>query len=198
MYILGKINRKILFALLRLLQRVRILFYSSISSLKTNGRVICYQPLHALGAGKLNVGVDVKVGVFPSPFFFTSHGYMEARYPSAVIEIGDNTWINNGFVAIAEYTKISIGKRCLIGLNVEVLDSDFHGLEIEKRGISDPLLARPVFVENDVFIGNNVKIQKGVVIGCGAVIANGSIVTRNVPEKAVVGGNPAKIIKMID
>lgn len=198
MNILGKINRKVIFILLRLLQRIRILFYSSISSLKTNGRVVCYQPIHALGAGNFNVGVDVKVGVFPSPLFFTSHAYIEARNSSAVVEIGDNTWINNGFVAIAEHSKITIGQRCFIGLNVEILDSNFHGLEIENRRFSDPLLARPVIVENDVFIGNNVKIQKGVLIGCGAVIANGSVVTRNVPAKAVVGGNPAKIIKMID
>ena len=41
-------------------------------------------------------------------------------------------------------------------------------------------------------------ILKGVTIGEGAVIGAGSVVTKNVPAYAVVGGNPAKIIKMIE
>lgn len=50
-------------------------------------------------------------------------------------------------------------------------------------------------IENDVWIGHDVTILRGVTIGNGAVIAAKSVVTKNVPPYAIVGGNPAKIIK---
>ena len=46
-----------------------------------------------------------------------------------------------------------------------------------------------------MWIGCNCIILKGVTIGEGAVVAAGSVVTKDVPPKALVGGNPAKIIK---
>jgi acetyltransferase-like isoleucine patch superfamily enzyme len=53
----------------------------------------------------------------------------------------------------------------------------------------------PIIVEDDVWIGFGCIILSGVKIGQGAVIAAGSVVTKDVPRYAIVGGNPAKIIK---
>lgn len=50
-------------------------------------------------------------------------------------------------------------------------------------------------VGNDVWIGENVLIKSGVKIGNGAVIGMGSVVTKDVPDYAIVAGNPARIIK---
>lgn len=50
-------------------------------------------------------------------------------------------------------------------------------------------------IENDVWIGFGAIIKAGVHIGNGAVIAMGSVVTHDVPDYAVVGGNPARIMK---
>jgi maltose O-acetyltransferase len=146
----------------------------------------------------MSVQRGVSIGVFPSPFFFSTYAYLEARQTSASISIGAGTWINNNFCAIAEHTSITIGKNCRIGANVEILDSDFHGIRIDERGLSSAEWARPVRVGDNVFIGSNVKIMKGVSIGSGSVIANGSVVSRDIPAGVVAGGNPVKVIKSLE
>ncbi len=50
-------------------------------------------------------------------------------------------------------------------------------------------------IGNDVWIGNNVTLMEGVIIGDGAIVASGSIVTKDIPNYAIYGGVPAKLIK---
>lgn len=52
-----------------------------------------------------------------------------------------------------------------------------------------------IIVADDVWIGENAIILSGITIGQGAVIAAGAVVTKDVPPYAVVGGNPARVIK---
>ncbi|MGM1299845.1 DapH/DapD/GlmU-related protein, partial [Enterobacter hormaechei] len=56
---------------------------------------------------------------------------------------------------------------------------------------------KPVTIGDNVWIGGRAIINPGVTIGDNAVIASGAVVTKDVPANAVVGGNPAKIIKML-
>ena len=56
----------------------------------------------------------------------------------------------------------------------------------------------PIKIGNDVWIGCNSIILKGVTIGDGAIVAAGSVVTKDVPDYAVVGGAPAKVIRFLD
>ena len=53
-----------------------------------------------------------------------------------------------------------------------------------------------VIIEDDVWIGANVTILKGVTIGRGSVVAAGAVVTKTFPPYSIIGGVPAKIIKM--
>ena len=55
---------------------------------------------------------------------------------------------------------------------------------------------KPVIIGNDVWIATRAIILPGVHVGNGAIIAAGSVVTRDVPDYSIVGGNPAKVIKM--
>ncbi|GET45287.1 acyltransferase [Capnocytophaga felis] len=56
-------------------------------------------------------------------------------------------------------------------------------------------IIKSVTIKDFVWIGSNVTIVPGVTIGEGAVVGAGSVVTKNIPDCAVVGGNPAKILK---
>lgn len=193
-----RVWRPLLLKVTLLIQGGRIIKYRLISYLKIEGTIIRYQPVHAVGAGVLKVEGEVKIGVVSSAFFFSSYAYIEARNSASSISIGDGTWINNGFSAIAEHSSITIGQRCLIGTNVEIMDSDFHGLELAERTKSVPARCKPVIVEDDVFLGSNVKVLKGVRIGRGSVIANSSVVTKDVPAYTVAGGNPVRVIRSLE
>jgi maltose O-acetyltransferase len=172
--------------------------YRGLSSAVVRGKPTLYQPLQTVGSGVIEFSGLVKIGVYPSPYFFSTYAYIEARKSTATISIGDGTWINNGFSAIAEHTSITIGQRVMIGTHVEVFDSDFHGMRVGDRNISRSDWAQPVVIENDVFLGSNVRILKGVTIGRGTVIASGSVVVKSIPPCVIAGGNPARVLKTID
>jgi maltose O-acetyltransferase len=55
--------------------------------------------------------------------------------------------------------------------------------------------AREVVIEDDVWIGTNAIILPGVRLGKGSIVAAGAVVTKDVPPYAIVGGNPARLLK---
>lgn len=193
----NKLRARLVARLVAAAQAPRILKYRLLSDCRMLGRPELLQPLQLTGRGEICFEGRVKIGVFPSPYFFNGYAYLEARNPGARISIGDGTWINNNFVAISEHKSITIGKNVLIGTFVEIFDSNFHGLEPERRRVSSPDEAAAVVVEDNVFIGSNVKILRGVTVGRDSVIANGSLVTRSLPPRVVAGGNPARVLKQL-
>jgi len=106
------------------------------------------------------------------------------------ITIGDNFYMNTGCHILGE---IIIGNDVLIGPKTVIWGRD-HGIRRGELIRKQPRIKRPIKIGNDVWIGANVTVLKGVCIADGAVIGAGSVVTRNIPEYAVVAGNPAKVI----
>ncbi len=86
---------------------------------------------------------------------------------------------------ISSKVKIEIGDSTIIGHQVLMLDTDFHGIDghPEKQG--------PIKIGKHVWIAARAIILKGVTIGDNAIVAAGSVVTKNVAENAIVAGNPA-------
>lgn len=109
------------------------------------------------------------------------------------IEIGDNSGIG---INCQLFGPIKIGCDVMMSSDVIILTANhkFDRLDIPMRqqGSNSP---RPVTIEDDVWIGTRVIILPGVKIAKGAIIGAGAIVTKDVPGYAIVGGNPAKIIK---
>lgn len=153
------------------------------------------QPVLFLGEGKIEIAPSATLGYFPSARFYSGYIHVEARSRDAKISIGENTYLNNDAVLVAEKASITIGAGCLIGTNFHCLTSDFHGLDPRDRA---NYKSAPVKIGDNVFIGSDVTILKGVSIGEGATVAAGSVVTKSFPENAIIGGNPAKLIKFFE
>jgi len=128
-------------------------------------------------------------------------GYGVIIYPGVWISPGKNLVVEDCVdlakdVLITTGGGVFIGKRTLIGYRTQILSADH---KIPPRGEPFPVSGdkySPIRIENDVWIGANCIITSGITIGEGAVIAGGSIVTKNVEPYAIVGGNPAKLIRM--
>lgn len=88
------------------------------------------------------------------------------------------------------FNSISIGSDVCISEGVTIRDSDNH--YIFRDGYE---MSLPISIGNHVWIGINATILKGVTIGDGAIIAAGAVVTQDVPENALVGGVPARVIR---
>jgi len=105
------------------------------------------------------------------------------------ITLGDGVYINAGCVFL-DSGAVTIGRRTLIGPAVQVYCADHHRDPVRRARGEE--IARPVAIGQDVWVGGAAVILPGVTIGDGAIIGAGSVVTRDVPEGAVVVGNPAR------
>lgn len=178
-------------------QRIRIYIYRALSgNNQVTGKPLIHQPVLFSGLGNISIGENTSLGYFPSPGFYTSYIHLEARNMGSKIVIGSNVFFNNNLTVICDKTTIKIGDNVLIGTDVEILDSDFHGIHPDERNSGNHLCA-PVTIHDNVFIGAHAKILKGVVIGKNSIVAHSAVVTKDVPENVIVGGNPAKFIKSI-
>jgi maltose O-acetyltransferase len=116
-----------------------------------------------------------------------------AAFPGGSLSIGANTFINSG-VSICAQHYVTIGENCAIGNYSLIMDTDFH----QVNAITELPHARSVIIEDDVWLAARVTVLKGVTIGRGAVVGAGAVVTKNVPPYTVVGGVPAKTIRILD
>lgn len=101
--------------------------------------------------------------------------------------IGDNTQIHC-------CNNITIGDRVLISWGVNILENYYH----TTGGGDESIKSAPIIIENKVWIGCNAIILAGVTIGEGSVVAAGAVVTKDVTQKSLVAGNPAKVIRQTE
>jgi acetyltransferase-like isoleucine patch superfamily enzyme len=140
---------------------------------------------------------------------FTLH---QAESKVANVQVGDYTYTADvvpEFIAYLPTDTLIIGKFCSLA-NGAIL---FAGGEHRHDWISaypfriafgDPLANKdghpaskgPTIVGNDVYLGYHAIVLSGVKVGNGVIIGAGSVVTQDVPDYAIVGGNPARVIKM--
>ncbi|WP_150452019.1 acyltransferase [Arenibacter lacus] len=113
------------------------------------------------------------------------------------ISIGNNCLINHNNVLQAgkENGKIIIGDNVMTGPNVMMFSFNHGMMKNDVPMIDQNYIDGDIIIEDDVWIGAGVVILKGVKISKGAVVASNAVVNKDVPEYAIVGGVPAKLIK---
>lgn len=121
------------------------------------------------------------------------HGYVAAHaYVTDSVELGDHCSINP-FATLRGPIKGGSGVRigayaCLTGFN--------HGFsDVTKPVWQQPHTSKGIVLGDDVWIGSHVTVLDGVKVGSHCILAAGAVVTKDVPDYAIVGGNPARVIR---
>ena len=147
-----------------------------------NGSYHTPEELRNLFSRLIGRPVDETFGLFPP--FYTDCGKN--------IHIGKHVFINMG-CKFQDQGGIYIDDGALIGHNV-VLATLNHAISPKDRS---SMLPSPIHIGKNVWIGANATVLPGVTIGAGAIVAAGAVVTKDVPENTIVGGVPAKVIRVI-
>lgn len=122
-----------------------------------------------------------------------------------LVKVGNATYGGIKVLSFNLQEKLSIGNYCSIGPEVVFILSADHALDhistfpfrvkcLHNSGF-EGISKGDIIVEDDAWIGYGAIILSGVHIGQGAVIGAGAVVTSDVPPYAIVGGNPAKVIR---
>jgi acetyltransferase-like isoleucine patch superfamily enzyme len=135
---------------------------------------------------------------------------------NAVLELGRWSWIGHGCkirchegrvslgaksvmgqeCTISAYQHVSIGRECVIADRVMLIDFDHGSVEVDRPIRLQGIYKRDVHVGHNVWIGYGACILRGVSIGDNAIIGTNSVVTKDVEPNAVVGGVPARVLRM--
>ncbi len=117
------------------------------------------------------------------------------RCHEGLVEIGAKTAMGQE-CTISAYQHVRIGEQCVIADRVMFIDFDHGVVEVERPIRLQGIYKRDVEVGNNVWIGYGACILRGVSVGDNAVIGTNAVVTKDVPANAIVGGVPARIIRM--
>jgi acetyltransferase-like isoleucine patch superfamily enzyme len=135
---------------------------------------------------------------------------------NAVLELGRWSWLGHGCkvrchegvvslgaksvlgqeCTISAFQHVSIGRECVVADRVMLIDFDHGIVEVDRPIRLQGIYKRDVRVGNNVWIGYGACILRGTTVGDNAVIGTNAVVTRDVPANAIVGGVPARLIRM--
>ncbi len=149
-----------------------------------------YVKVSALCKEHLTFGNNVKIGAYSQVIASTSFNNI-----GEYIRIGDNVGIGE-FAYLGGGGGLEIGDDCIIG--------QYLSCHPENHNYNDPkelirlqgVTRKGIKVGENCWIGSKVTILDGVTVGANCVIAAGAVVTKDMPANAVIGGVPAKVLKM--
>ena len=133
-----------------------------------------------------------------------------AAVQTRVLELGDNSYVAayayltdevrtgrhctiNAFSVVRG--AVTLGDAVRIGAHTSILAFNHTMADPDIEVFRQPITSKGITVGDDVWIGSHVVILDGVSIGSKAVVAAGAVVTKDVPDGAVVGGNPARHLR---
>lgn len=148
--------------------------------------------LMVTGPERIHLGSSVYIGAYGRLQVF---GVYAGYTYNGAIRVGDRTRVEP-FSHIGSAYDIRIGADVTIASRVTILDHD-HGTAISGQSVLDQhLVGAPISVGNYCWIGEGAFIGKGVNLGENCIVGANAVVTRSFPPGAVVGGVPARLIRM--
>jgi acetyltransferase-like isoleucine patch superfamily enzyme len=141
---------------------------------------------------KLEIGRDAKLTV--GRWAWIGHG-CKIRVHEGEVDIGAKTVMGQE-CTISAFQHVSIGRECIIADRVMLIDFDHGAAEVERPIREQGIYKRDVRVGHNVWIGYGACVLRGVSIGDNAIVGTSAVVTGEVPANAVVGGIPARVIRM--
>jgi acetyltransferase-like isoleucine patch superfamily enzyme len=146
----------------------------------------------------LGRGLQIQIGkrgrVWFGRFVWIGDGTKIRCHEGEVI-IGEKTVLGQE-CTISAYKHVRIGEQCVIADRAMFIDFDHGVVEVERTIREQGIYKRDVDVGSNVWIGYGACILRGVQVGDNAIVGTNAVVTADVPTNAVVGGIPAKVIRM--
>ena len=97
---------------------------------------------------------------------------------------------------ISAYRHVRIGEQCVIADRAMFIDFDHGVVEVERPIRQQGIYMRDVDVGSNVWIGYGACVLRGTRVGDNSIVGTNSVVTKDVPANAVVGGVPARVLRM--
>jgi acetyltransferase-like isoleucine patch superfamily enzyme len=119
------------------------------------------------------------------------------RCHEGVVEIGDKTVFGQE-CTISAYQRVRIGEQCVIADRAMFIDFDHGVTEVDRPIRVQGIYKRDTVVGSNVWVGYGACVLRGVRVGDNSIIGTNAVVTKDVPANAVVGGVPARVLRMRD
>jgi acetyltransferase-like isoleucine patch superfamily enzyme len=179
-------NRMLTFGYARLALRWAWLKLRWGRRLQTDG--LCF-----VGPGvTLEIGRDAMVRI--GRWAWIGHG-TKIRAHEGEVEIGAKSVLGQE-CTISAFQSVRIGRECVVADRVMLIDFDHGVVEVERPIRLQGIYKRDVRVGHNCWIGYGACILRGVTIGDNCIVGTSTVVTKDVPSNAVVGGVPARLLRM--
>jgi acetyltransferase-like isoleucine patch superfamily enzyme len=179
-------NGMLRFGYLRLLARLGWLKLRFRGRLKTDGIAFVCPDV------TFEIGKDATVHL--GRWSWIGHG-TKIRSHEGEVRIGAKTVLGQE-CTISSFQHVAIGRECIVADRVMLIDFDHGVVEPDRPIRAQGIYKRDVNVGHNVWIGYGACVLRGVTVGDNAIIGTSSVITKDVPDDAVVGGVPARILRM--
>ncbi len=145
-------------------------------------------------------GVTFEIGrdavVHLGRWSWIGHG-CKIRAHEGEVRIGAKTVLGQE-CTISAFQHVSVGRECILADRVMLIDFDHGVVDVEQPIRVQGIYKRDVRVGNNVWVGYGACFLRGVTVGDNCIVGASAVVTRDAPDDAVIGGVPARVLRMRD
>jgi acetyltransferase-like isoleucine patch superfamily enzyme len=142
----------------------------------------------------VKIEIDPGARLYLGRWSWLGHG-TKIRVHEGEVRIGAKTVMGQE-CTISAYRRVEIGRECIVADRAMLIDFDHGVVDVERPIREQGIYMREVRVGHNVWMGYGACVLRGVSVGDNAIIGTNAVVVRDVPANAVVGGTPARVIRM--